>query len=180
MPIPSINTDQPAAVCCESWYAVVEGLTLLVGNAVTDCLGSTCGPFRVYVSHAEPIGGGDYVAGWLADLSPIVPATGVSTVYGAMPYRMTIGMAVSLSGFPGIEYTDGGKIAAVPSPAEYLHATYFTYGVAERMWRTVANEAVKGRSGTFGACAHVQLGSLNPQLPDGYNARWGMSIQADI
>jgi hypothetical protein len=180
VPIPPINTDQPAAICCETWFSIVEDLTRLAGNAVIDCLGPTCGNFRVYVSHGPPIGGGDYVAGWLADRSPITTPQGDFRVHGATPFRTTIGLAVNLANFPGIQYADGGKIAAVPSAAEYMHACYFTYGAAERMWRAVANEAPKGRSGVFGACTNVQIGSLVPEVPADYNARWGMSLTADI
>lgn len=177
MPIPPPNRDQPAAVCCEQFYGLTEALVRTAGSAVADCLGPNCAGFEYYVSHAEPIGGGDYLAGWLAQVSPS-PTQLSPTVYGATPFQLTFGVAVCLSGFPGITTTDGGKISTVPSPAQYMHATYFTYGVAERMWRAVANESVKGRSGVFGSCASVQIGPLIPQSPQDYSARWVMTIGA--
>lgn len=181
MPIPPLNTDQPAAVCCEQWFSVAESLVNVAGQAVADCLGSHCAGFRFYVSHGEPIGPGDYLAAWLASVEPVPTATGAITQYGAMPYRMTFGVVVTLTGYPGIRYADGGKISTVPSAAEYMHGSYFTYGAGERMWRTVANEAVKGKAGTvFGRCANVAVGPLVPQPPENYSARWGMFVAADL
>lgn len=181
MPIPPLNSDQPAAVCCERWFRFAEDLVNVAGPAVADCLGPNCAGFRWYVSHGEPIGPGDYLAVWLASIDLIPSATGAITQWGAMPYRYTFGAAVCLDGYPGIRYANGGAISTVPSPAEYMHASYFTYGVGERMWRAIANEAVKGKASTvFGQCANVAVGQLIPQPPENYSARWGMFVAAEL
>ena len=176
MPIPAFQDPTPVVVCCESWFDIVETLTVAVGAAVVDCF-PQCADIAVKVTHGEPIGGGDYVAGWLISVGPTI--TDVPQ-WGALPPRLTMGMAVCLANYPGPTII-GGEISAVPSPAEYMHASYYTYGVAEIMWKTVATNAVAGKANTvFARCSRVILGPLVPQEPAHFSARWGMTLSVDV
>jgi hypothetical protein len=176
MPIPAFQDTTPTVICCEGWFDIVETLTIAVGAAVVDCF-PQCADIAVKVTHGEPIGGGDYVAGWLVS---VAPALQEAPQWGAIPPRLTIGMAVCLDNYPGPTTTDGGRVSVVPSPAEYMHASYYTYGVAEIMWRTVANNAIAGKPGVFSRCSRVFLGPLAPQAPALYSARWGMTLSVDF
>lgn len=177
MPIPAFQDPTPTLICCEGWFDIVETLTVAVGADLVACF-PQCADIAVKVTHGEPIGGGDYVAGWLISVDPGVVDT---PAWGAIAPRMTLGMAVCLSNYPGPTITDGGQIATVPSPAQYMHASYYSYGIAERMWHTVANEAVAGKPGTmFSRCSRVILGPLVPQEPALYSARWGMTLSVDF
>jgi hypothetical protein len=177
MPIPAFQDPTPGVVCCESWFDIVETLTLAVQTAVIDCF-PQCADIVAKVTHAEPIGGGDYVAGWLISVGPYATDT---PQWGALPPRLTMGLAVCLGDYPGPTTTDGGQIQPVPSPAEYMHASYYTYGVAQIMWQTVASNAIAGKANTpFARCSRVILGPLVPQEPALYSARWGMTLSVDV
>lgn len=168
--IPELCSTDPAAICCESWFAITENLVIAAGTAVQEC-NPQCAEIPYYVSHAEPIGWGDYLAGWLAGVEPIALSP------KSLPrMRLTLGFMLCQQGYPGPKVSGNG-IEAVPSPAEHTHASYFSYGVAEIAFRSMVGAVA---TGVMGACSDVLMGTLRPDPPTGTptSARWRWQISA--
>ena len=107
MPIPPCSQDQPAAVCCDRLFTVTQQAALIAGLAVRNCFGDICSEIPIYVSHGEPVGGGDYVAAWLSSITtPGIPTGRTFFVTS----RLTINVVICLAGFPRIRI-QGGDLA---------------------------------------------------------------------
>jgi hypothetical protein len=176
MAIPAFCSDQPGAVCCESFWAIAEQLSIVAGMAIRECLGDTCADFPYYVCHGEPIGGGDYVAVWLTAGAP--PDLSTTKMHFSPKIRLTYTIALCLDGYP-MPRVEQGAIAPVPTPAEHNWASYFSYGAAERMYRSIVNALVVSPTSILGACALRSVGSLTAQQPALGSARWMFQVVAD-
>lgn len=177
MPIPPRCDEPPAVACCTSWWDIADELASIGGEAVRDCLGEQCPDFPYFVSHDAPIGGGDYLAVWVANVGPRNFQTGKMFVSPTVRYSYSA--ALSIDGHPMPKSSRGGKMTPVPSPEEYNHASYFTYAAAQAMYRAITNALVAAPSTLLGPCAVSGLGQLVPQTPAHDSARWGMTVTID-
>lgn len=175
MPIPPVCSDQPAAICCDTLYTITQQAAIIAGEAVRNCFGESCGEIPIYVSHGEPVGGGDYVAAWLAAIAP-PPTFSAKTFF--VVSRLTINVVVCLGGFPEIKI-QGGDLAPVPSADEHSHAAYFSYGAMESAYRAIAAQLLASPGAQLGGCTVAGISQLIPHPPAAGSARWSMSIFVD-
>lgn len=171
--IPPFCPDPPPT-CCESLYDFASAIVTLAGAAVQECLGATCPNFPAYVCHGEPVGGGDYLAGWISAIQPASPPASKGLL--VVGHRATMNVALCQDGYPG-PIIEGGEIKAIPSAGEHNQASYYSYGLAEVMYRRVL-KAVSGCE--VACCSPVAFGSLIAETPAMFSARWRFSFTADI
>jgi hypothetical protein len=176
MPIPPCSSDQPAAVCCDRLFTVTQQAALIAGLAVRNCFGDICSEMPIYVSHGEPVGGGDYVAAWLASIT--TPAVVESARTFFVKSRVNINVVVCLSGFPRIR-VQGGDIAPSPSPDEHTNAAYYSYGAMETVYRAVISQLLATPGAQLGGCDVAGFSQLVPHDPAAGNVRWSMGIFVD-
>jgi len=163
-------------VCCDRLFTVTQQAALIAGTAVRNCFGDICAEMPVYVSHGEPVGGGDYVAAWLAGISsPPVSTTGRTFFVTS---RLNINVVICLAGFPRIRI-QGGDLAPSPSPDEHTNAAYYSYGAMETVYRAVISELLAKPGAQLGGCDVAGFGQLVPHAPAAGNVRWSMSIFVD-
>jgi hypothetical protein len=173
MPIPPLGSDQPEAICCDRIFTVTQQAAIIAGEAVRNCFGECCNDIPIYVSHGDPVGGGDYVAAWLASISPVNPIAG-KTFFPSV--RLSVNVAVCLSGFPRIE-VQGGDLTPLASPDEYTRAAYFSYGAMEAAYKAIIVQLLPGSE--LGGCTVAGLSALVPQPPAAGNVRWVLTIFVD-
>jgi hypothetical protein len=175
MPIPAFGTDQPAAICCDNFFTITQQAALIAGEAVRNCFGETCSELSIGVTHAEPVGGGDYVVAWLSSIVP--PAIQAGKNFFPVS-RLNISVVVCLSGFPRIE-VQGGDLTPLADLDEYTHAAYFSYGAMESAYRAVVKQLVASPDSTFGGCTVAGLSNLFPQPPASGHVRWSFTVFLD-
>ena len=176
MPIPPLCDTPVPVACCTTWWEIAEELATIGGEAVQACLGEQCAEFPYFVSHDVPIGGGDYLAVWISNVGPRNFQTG--KIFITPQIRYSYSVILSLEGHP-MPTTRAGQMTPVPSPAEYNHASYFTYAAAQAMYRAVVNQLVASPASLVGPCTVSGLGQLVPQAPAHGSARWGLTVTID-
>jgi hypothetical protein len=175
MPIPAPGSDQPAVICCDRIFNVTQQAAIIAGEAVRNCFGEVCAEMPIYVSHGEPVGGGDYVAAWLASITP-PPVSTAKTFF--VVSRLNIGIAVCLTGFPRIE-VQGGDFAPLASPDDYTRASYFSYGAMEAAYQAIVSDLVAKPGAQLGGCTIAGMSQLFPNQPAAGNVRWAFQIYLD-
>ena len=171
MAIPKLGTDQPAAPCCDSWFELIERMVSTAGEAVRSCVPG-CEAFPYYVSHGVPVGGGDYLAAWLAGTDNLAEFN--QRIFFPR-IRLTVAFALCQVGYPGPEITGNG-IESVPSPAEHTHASLFSYGAAQAAYQATL-KSISG--GCIGGCKVASIATLRPDQPESFNARWRWNVLLD-
>lgn len=176
--------DDEPAICCDhddSFHAVTSRVLNVAVLAIIDCIGpEDCKQFAAYVPHHEPVGGGDYIAAWLADVTPtFTPPQGQKLGF-VTKMRLNVGVALSQTGYPGPEVS-GGEIKAIPSADEYNHVAPYDYGLAEKVYRRILMAAV---AGDIQGCGFGTITRLYPESPAAeatrVSARWRFNVALDV
>lgn len=170
--------DNPA-ICCDrpnGFHAVAERLLTTAHLAVLNCIGEElCKDFSARITHAEPIGTGDYVAVWLASVTPQISQQNRAAAILITTIRYTYGIAVCQAGYPGLK-TIGGEISTVPSDDEYNHVAPYDYALAEAVYRAILGD-ITGQQLT--GCNFASITRLIPEAPQNYSARWRFDVALD-
>lgn len=172
MPLPDAECDTCSA-SCTTLYEVVGSVVSVAYDAVACQLNpATCGDFMGFVSHAEPNHpDGDYVAGWVARLSPRDQnQTSPSGLLFPIP-QVEIGVKLCESGYPTIA-SDG------PPPfAALTNAAMHSYSHAEAMMRAIyANVGKGGQDRILRSCGWQGMSALVPTRPSGGIVAWTFTV----
>jgi hypothetical protein len=177
--IPAYDCDNPAEPCCTCLYDTTAALVNAAADAVIACIGvELCRDFGRSVHIAEPVGPGDYVAGWLGTFSvaPTAQTRPGSKQLLAPRLLAPVNIRLVESGFPDPLRNIAGRLA-LPERSQLDYVSWHFYGHAEAATRALLNVQTPacGRG-----CESIRFINSSAMQPQTNWMAWNWSFEAKL
>lgn len=167
---------EPIPSCCEEFFDLADRLVTAAHTALIECLGEGCGELPAYVSHAEPVGPGDYIAGWISNITQVPGRASSPGAKVILPPRLLVQIQVRLveGGYSGLA-VKGGRIT-LPEAEQWHYAASHSYSHAQVILAAVLAAAPGACKDCH--CDSYQFVSMLPGQSQAGDINWTITLNA--